>query len=173
MIPLRLYLYAAGALAIVGLLWYTVHAIDQGGYNRAQAEYTKAMDQLKAEHQQELLQRDLQSEEASNGHQQELSRLRGARPSRVVRVCDASAGGNQVRDAQAPGGSPDGSATGGLLPQGDGSRDIGPGLYAIADDADECSAKVRALQDWIKRQIAVTTSSSPASSTAVRKPART
>lgn len=153
---LKVYLYAAGALALVGLLWYAHHAIDQGGYKRAQGEYAVALAKLKDEHQQELLARDLQTEEASNAHQQELSRLRGNRPSRVVRVCDSASGSNQVHDAKTSGGPVGPTPSGGLLPQGDGSRDIGPGLYAIADDADECSAKVRALQDWIKRQIAVT-----------------
>jgi hypothetical protein len=87
---------------------------------------------------------------ASAGFQAELERLRNARPvgpAPVVRVC---------RDATAvPAGGtakprPDeGASTGGVLPQEPGP-DIGPALYSDADLADELSAQIRGLHEYIR-----------------------
>lgn len=86
---------------------------------------------------------------ASAGFQAELERLRNARtvgPTPVVRVCrDAPAvpagGAAKPRPDEAP-------AAGGLLPQEPGP-DIGPALYSDADLADELSAQIRGLHEYI------------------------
>jgi hypothetical protein len=87
---------------------------------------------------------------ASAGYQAELARLRAARPvgpAPVVRVCRDAAtvpagGAAQPRPDE-------GSSPGGLLPQEPGP-DIGPALYSDADLADELSAQIRGLHQYIR-----------------------
>jgi hypothetical protein len=85
------------------------------------------------------------SQKASQGLQDELTKLRNSRkPSPVVRVC---------RDADKlpkAGAGRDGSTPGaGELPQAAGP-DIGTDLYALADEADELAARLRACQALLK-----------------------
>lgn len=87
---------------------------------------------------------------ASAGFQAELERLRAARtvvPARPVRVCrDAPA---VPAGGTAEPGSDEGPAQGGVLPQAPGP-DIGPELYGDADLADELSAQIRGLHEYIR-----------------------
>lgn len=100
-----------------------------------------------------------EADAASKGYQDELENLRAARaaaPVRVVRLCvnptvPADSGGAAAQ----PG--PDGAtAPGGELSEGTGSNtgqgpDIGTDLAALADRADQLSAQIRGLQDYVNR----------------------
>lgn len=88
--------------------------------------------------------------EASNGYQQELQALRARRvPARVVRLCSAA---DQGLPVSAGAGRPDGAAagTGGSEAEARPGRDVGPELYAIADDCDAVAAQLRGLQAWVR-----------------------
>ena len=93
---------------------------------------------------------------ASLGYQNELTKLRGARdaagPVPVVRLCKpaGAAVAGVPAASPAPGGSDGPAPAAGVVPQTPGP-DIGPELYSAADDADELAARLRALQDWVKR----------------------
>jgi hypothetical protein len=77
------------------------------------------------------------------GLESELAAVRG-RPARVVRVCPG-AGDVPVSGAAGRGhGAPAGP---GIIPVPAGP-DIGPDLYALAREADEVTARCRALQQW-------------------------
>jgi len=90
--------------------------------------------------------------EVSDGYEGELSALRASRdaagPARVVRLCQpptdvpAAPRGSGVDSGASPGAGP--------LPQVAGP-DIGPKLYASADEADEVSAKLRACQSYAEK----------------------
>ena len=89
--------------------------------------------------------------EASNGYQAELSRLRNrpAGPARVVRLCNNPATPVPVSDAA---GGPDATGPAGGVVSGGAGPDLGPRLYSEADRADALAAQLRGLQDWIRRQ---------------------
>lgn len=147
-LPWRLIGYGVAVAALLAFGW-RVNEWRQGYLGKAAAEARAeqiAKDSAKAL---ETVTAQLRaSYEASEGYQNELSSLRAARtPSRPVRVC---------RDVPAPAtgsatpGGPDATATAaGALPQEPGP-DIGPDLYRDADDADEVSARLRALQEWVR-----------------------
>lgn len=105
------------------------------------------IDQANAQIELERKQRD-DAQAASKGYQDELATLRTARavaPARAVRLCGpASVPASPTVPAGQPG--PDGAAAGaGELPQVAG-RDIGPGLFELADRADDIVAQCRGLQ---------------------------
>lgn len=92
------------------------------------------------------------SQAASEEYASELEAIRNRPVSRrVVRLCSAA-------DVPVPGtseGDPGGAGGAGGVPAPDGSDprpgpDIGPDLMKLAQDADQCSAQLRALQGWIK-----------------------
>lgn len=91
--------------------------------------------------------------EASHGYQEELAALRTAAIAErlpVVRVCKPA--GKAKQPVSAPVSRPDaaGPASGVLPPAAEvqAGPDIGPGLFADADRADELSAQVRGLQAY-------------------------
>lgn len=77
------------------------------------------------------------------GLEAELAAVRG-RPARVVRVCPG-AGNVPVSGAAGRG---HGAAAGSGVVPGAAGPDIGPDLYALAREADEVTARCRALQQW-------------------------
>lgn len=79
------------------------------------------------------------------GYEAELAALR-SRPARVVRLC-AEARPGDVRGA-GPADSADGAGPAAGQLHGPAGRDLGPDLYQLARDADEVSARLRALQEW-------------------------
>lgn len=91
------------------------------------------------------------SQQVVQSYEQEIAVLRD-RPvrTRTVRLCPEAAAGD-VRDAD-PAGSPDGAGpgTGIIHGQAGPTPDIGPSLYALAAEADEIAARLRALQSWNK-----------------------
>jgi hypothetical protein len=92
---------------------------------------------------------------ASQGYQNELTFLRGARDSQpvpVVRMCQPARrpASDLPAAPAAASGSDEGAPGAGQLPPTIG-RDIGPELYRQADDADDVAAQLRALQDWLHR----------------------
>jgi hypothetical protein len=76
------------------------------------------------------------------GYEAELAALRGRKP-RVVRVCD----GGGVSLPGTPGSADGTGPTPGVV-SGQTGRDIGPDLYGLAREADEVSARLRAIQEW-------------------------
>jgi hypothetical protein len=100
---------------------------------------------------------DLRSaQEASNGYQTELATLRtvAARaPDSPVRLCPRARVPERREIPAAGTGSPAAAAsTGDVPPQPElpRERDIGPGLFDLADRADELSAQVRGLQEYAR-----------------------
>ncbi len=93
---------------------------------------------------------------ASKGYQDELTALRItalAQPARVVRLC-RPAGPSRPADRPADAGSDGAAAAAGVVPETAGSGveqgpDIGPDLYALADEADRIVAQCRALQEYV------------------------
>ena len=100
-----------------------------------------------------------EADAASRGYQDELEKLRAARaaaPVRTVRLCINPAVPAHGEGAAAQPGSDGAAAPGGEFSEGTGSNtgqgpDIGPDLAALADRADQLSAQVRGLQDYINR----------------------
>jgi len=98
---------------------------------------------------------------ASDQYQKKLAELDAARadiPVRTVRLCNGPKPVSATAARATPGG-PDAASTEGLQEAAgsdtrdrwsDDGPDIGPELYAVADDGDKCSAQVDALQAWIR-----------------------
>lgn len=98
------------------------------------------------------------ADEVSNHYQKrnaELERDRAATPVRTVRLCvdraattvpaSASSGAASGHHAAGPEGLPE--TPGRAVEAG---IDIGPELYAIADEGDRCASQRDALQEWIR-----------------------
>ena len=85
------------------------------------------------------------TEDVVDGYEKELADLRNRPvPTRVIRVCRAAAG--DVRDAQSAAGTAAAGAAGAVVLAAD-EFDTRP-LRELAREADEVSARLRALQDW-------------------------
>ena len=82
--------------------------------------------------------------EARATYEQELASVRSNRPVRVVRLCPDP---GDVRDAGTAPGTYGTPAPGGVV-SGPAGRDLGPNLYALAREADELAAQLRALQQF-------------------------
>jgi hypothetical protein len=82
---------------------------------------------------------------AVESYEAELAALR-ARPARVVRLCPPARAGDMPGAGPADGTDGAGPAAGEL--HGSAGSDLGPDLYRLARDADEVSARLRALQRW-------------------------
>lgn len=78
----------------------------------------------------------------------ELERIRARIPTRVVRVCQPTAGDRGV-PVSVTGTVADGRAADRAdVPRAAG-RDIGPALYGLADQCDEIARRLLALQRWV------------------------
>lgn len=142
-LELRLIAYGLLAAGLVGGWFYVGHLQDEAREAKALRSQYAALIAITRE-------RERNNAENQRGYLAELERLRAGRAggARVVRVCnDAAAGAASGR----PAGESDGAAAaaGGVPPQA--RPDLGPSLYAEADRADELSAQLRALQDWVRR----------------------
>ena len=135
-------------LAIMYVGWL-VNGWRQDSHDKAAAEAARdAAVREAAQIAESLTEQIRASQEASEGYQNELATLRANRVPRVVRLCSDPAAGVPA-PGSTPGGS-DGPAPGpGSVPPSPG-RDIGSGLYGVADTADELAARLRALQEWVK-----------------------
>ena len=149
---MKLYLYAAGAVAVLLALWGTHHDGYTAGVHATEARMAalvvKANDRTA---QVEKAAREA-TEEASNAYQDELRRLRDARaaiPVRTVRLCPP-AGRGEVPRVPGPATGADAAGAEGL--PGAAGPDIGPALYGLADDGDGCAAQRDALIGWIREQ---------------------
>jgi hypothetical protein len=142
LIPLRVWLIIAAAAALGFLLWHDHH-----GWTLARAR--KAENAVLSGKLEQAETNARLTREASNDYQQQLEDLRTARtdtPTRAVRLCrspdhvPATAGGPRAEGDE---GLPE-------APRRDPevSRDIGPELYSLADDADQCAAQRDALIAW-------------------------
>jgi hypothetical protein len=147
-----LVLYGLLALSVAGAVAVVAKWKHDAGLLKVEraahvAELKRLNGELETERHNAQLARD-----SSNAYQQALEDLRGARaatPARTVRLCHTT---NELP------GSVSGSAAAGeeAVPQAPGpgveiGRDIGPELYALADEADECAVQRDALIDWITR----------------------
>lgn len=99
-----------------------------------------------------MLANEKAAQAASQEFQREIDSL-SHRPPPVVRVCRTApavpARGQPARRPDAASEAP-GLVQGGTGPDTGISRDIGPDLAALMDDADRCSAQLRGLEAWIK-----------------------
>lgn len=143
-IELRLLGYALLAAALVGGWFYVGRLQDRAeAANRLEVQYAALVAVTR--------ERERNAAETQARYQTELEGLRAGRAAgaRVIRMCDAP---RSVPAAGGTTGQPDGApASAGSVPQEPG-RDIGPALYREADRADELSAQLRALQDWVRRE---------------------
>lgn len=146
MIPLRLYLYAAGALALVGLLWYAHHAIDQGGYKRAQAEFQKALEVERA-HQAEMY------IEVDHEYQNRLAQVKADAvrelAGKPIRMCKPA---SALRVPGAAGSPDDGAASGGSALSA--TEDLRPRIVLRGETCEQLRQQVLQLQDWIRQTAA-------------------
>jgi hypothetical protein len=162
MIPIRLYAYAAVALAIVGLFihdrWMTKRYEHQKEANATlTATILSERENLK------------KANEASERYAISLENLKAAReltPVRSVRLCNSrgvqQAGTTPGADAQSDTRHPpedgfhpgygSGIGTGQVDRWSDSGPDIGPALYSLADEKDEQLARCAALQDWVRNR---------------------
>lgn len=92
------------------------------------------------------------NQETSDGYQTELKRLRARARTPAPSVYQCA--GDQVPVSAAAGGS-DGARAGSLPgaagPDRQPIRDIGPELYALAQDADESAAQLAYCQAWARK----------------------
>lgn len=143
-LELRLLGYALLATALVGGWWYVGHLQDRAeAATRLEVAYSALVAVTR--------ERERNAAETQTRYQAELDGLRAGRAAgaRPIRVCDAP---RPVPATGAAAGQSDGAAApAGDVPAEPG-RDLGPALYAEADRADELSAQIRALQDWIRRE---------------------
>lgn len=154
---IRLYIYAAIALALGGLLWhdhYQTHKANRLARetNELRANYAA----LEAAHAHE---RKI-AEDASHEFQRTVTALQAARadtPVRTVRLCHgpansvpAAADAASGAYAAGAGGLPDATGQHPRDRWGDDGPDIGPALYDEADRADLCPAQLTALQEWVR-----------------------
>lgn len=151
LIPLRWWIYIAATAAIAGVLWHDHHVTGrlraekaanaqlEASYNALQASYA---------HERKI------ATEASNDYERRLKDIQSRRadtPTRSVRLC---------REAPRVPGTSGGAlgtaaGTAGEQPAEAGhdlevSRDVGPDLYALADEADERAAQCNALIKWVR-----------------------
>jgi len=142
-VPLRWWLYLAGAALLAYLIWHDHHQTQRA--NRLARENVELEERASTAEANAA-----KAREASDAYQKRLAANRGARgatPVRSVRLClgpervPATAGGH---DAAGSDGLPE--APGRDLEAG---PDIGPDLYALADEADECAIQRDALIDWV------------------------
>jgi hypothetical protein len=155
-VPLRWWIYTAAAAALGYVLWHDHHVTHKLNAERVtnaielrdRDAKIKTRDARIAD-----LDRTLKLQwEASNAYQHALEDLRTQRdriPTRAVRLCigaeqlPSTAGGpGEARSEGLPAASRPGPQVG---------RDIGPELYQLADEADQCAAQRDALINWIKR----------------------
>lgn len=97
--------------------------------------------------------------QASQGFHDELNQLKSAaalKPApRVDCVRRSAAAVSPVPDANSASGSPATAASTGEVPPADGrTHDLGPPLFALADDCDAVSAQLRGLEAFISGEIA-------------------
>lgn len=143
-IELRLAAYALLAAVLVGGWWYVGHLQDRAeAATRLEVAYSALVAVTR--------ERERNAAETQTRYQTELDGLRAGRTAgaRVIRVCDAP---RPVPASGSAAGQPDGSPAGAGSVQAEPGRDLGPALYGEADRADELSAQLRALQDWIRRE---------------------
>lgn len=147
---------AAVVLAVLGWAGFIVHGWHRDAGRMAAAEADR--DAIKAQAAQTIasLQESIvAAQAASQGYQNELSTLRAAaRPVPAVRVCKPAGGSVPAVAAAArrpdAAGPPAGVVPGAVGGDSGVSRDIGPDLAALTDEADRCSAQLRGLQAWVQ-----------------------
>ena len=149
-IPWRLIGYgsAVAAVALMGWrvsVWHESHGKLQAAENALEAERECREGTVCAKRAAELTQKaETTRQEVVASYEQELASVRSERPVRVVRVC---ADPGNVPGSGTPGAADGSTAPGGVV-SGPPRPDIGPDLYALAREADEVAARLRALQEW-------------------------
>jgi hypothetical protein len=164
MIPVRFYIYAGIVLVAIGGIWYTRAVVARANLyaemlDKAEANYAAL--QAAQAHERKIAKESLDDREAR------LKRLEDAKadtPVRSVRLCrntpsvsstattpggtsSTNPGGLQEAAGFHPGyGS--GLQTGEVDRWGDAGPDIGPLLYALADEANRAAAQCNALIKW-------------------------
>lgn len=150
--PMKVYIYGAIFLALVGMAVYAKLAHDRIEHWKTRSEQTEAT--LKAERKARDHERSI-AKAATDDHQSRLKSLEDARssiPTRSVRLCRSPTGWVPA-PAESPLGADAGSVPGHppeTRPDPEVSRDIGPELYQLADEKDKELARCAALQGWVR-----------------------
>jgi hypothetical protein len=149
---LKLGIAAAVALAFGALLWHDKHQTNRA--NRLATEKNQLLADYNALREAQEREREL-AKAATDDYEERLAALEVARsdiPVRSVRLCRSPTGWVPA-PSHASLGTPAGVT--GEQPAEAGrdievSRDIGPELYALADQADERAAQCNALISWAR-----------------------
>jgi hypothetical protein len=115
----------------------------------AQAEaMVKGMEAVRAE-QAAAEARSEKVETAYEESKKELADVRRDIPARVVRLCVAASRQRDVPGVSAPASVDDGRPGDQADVQGEAGPDLGPELYALADECDDNARRLGALQGWV------------------------
>ena len=145
----RVVLYGAAAIALGAIFWRVSvwhDAYERIGAVESALEAERLCDSGSACAARQAALEAAQAETTAKvieSYEQELASVRN-RPARVVRLCPDP---GDVQGSGTPG-TPDGTGPGAGQLSGSAGRDIGADLYQLAREADEVSARLRALQEW-------------------------
>ena len=154
MIPLRLWAYAAAALAIIAAIGWASHIRYRAGYEAAEAvmaqKVAAANAQTRAaEERADKITRvkDSQWQEERNALQNRVTSLL-AKPAAPIRLCKQSPSRSELPAVSGATGQPDANASnsGSTMQVGD---DLGPKLVQYGGDCETYRAQLSALQAWI------------------------
>ena len=141
--PARWMLYAAFAAALTLGAWRVHHVIDQGGYDRAEAEYAAAA--LKASEAARVKEQELivKNQKVDNDYQTEKKR----------RATDAVISSSRLRDLQSvlssPGGTNTSTSGGADDPRDTIINQCAGAVFGLDDYAKGVAAQTTALQHYI------------------------
>lgn len=140
--PLRLYAYAAAALAIGALLLYAnwQHRLYQ--HHKARADTAQAAYEAEARaraHEQRI------AKDASNAYQKRLNDITAAADLGPVRLCRRAAAVPAA--TAAPAGS---HAEAARHVEAEDAPDIGPALNDFVEDCEANAAQLQSLQEWVR-----------------------
>lgn len=154
---LRLYLYAFAAIVLAGFVWVVNSwQIDSNKLEAAQTELKQVKSNY-AEEKRLRTEQDRISNEKAATYETQLANVRKTNAELAgkqlpIRVCRSA---TSVPRFPAAASEPATTPSEGLQPAPEPSADIGPDLYRLALEADECSTRLTALQGWITEQFKV------------------
>lgn len=148
MIPFRLYLYAAAALALLGGLWYVHHLKQLADRVPALEKAVKAEKAGRAKDRTFYETERKQNEEITHAHLQDIRRLESERDKPLPRLVCRTAPRAESQPAGHPHAAPEEHV--GSVSAPDSGRDVSEQLleYAIAAEAN--ALQLDRLQEWVR-----------------------
>lgn len=149
-------LIAVGALIVSGLCAGVIHWKHNSDLLKVERVQHRVELAAKDHEIAQLEENAAKARKASDDYQTQLDALRSAAldtPVRTVRLCHAAASTGAVSPPASAGRHPETGSEG--LPQAPGhdieaGPDVGPALYQLADEADQCAAQRDALIRWVR-----------------------